>query len=505
MNILYRACASKMNYQLNLLEILRKKEIFEKCTVISQTLDHGDCYPEKFYHEIKAGHGYHASYNAICNYDALPAVPKSVWQEMLPYKSTIMDTMCRIYNIHLMTYDEMEMLYVKHVRFWHWVLTSDHIGFCFFATVPHTAWEYTVYALAKIKKIPTLLISEQWIPELCSVATDLSNIGNSAAVCYKLHEKIGTDEAAHAFYNKILKDRIVSTKKEKKDVLDSIDRWCREHFHKPVSKTIIKRAEMKKRFREGNDPYITIRTIWNCDADIKYNIRQHIFDRKLKRIEYYESRLAGRVSLKKKYILFPMQYTPESTTLPQAGVFSNQLLTLQLLAEAAGERGIRVYVKEHWTQRGRMQEFYNELSAIPNVYFAKSSIDNDILIEHAYMVASQTGTCILEAFIRCIPCLSFAYSAVSEAPGVYYVSSKEEILNAIDTARKKRPTAEEAKKYFASICKTSVRTSLDWKENGNYSIQEYSKDVVDLITDYTEKGMPDDYYYENKNLKIKYF
>ena len=136
-----------------------------------------------------------------------------------------------------------------------------------------------------------------------------------------------------------------------------------------------------------------------------------------------------------------------------------------------------------------------------SVYLLRADLRNDTLVEHAYMVASQTGTCIVEAFLRCIPCLVFAYNASAEAPGVYYVESKEDIVRAIDrTNSQKRASAEDAKKYFAAICKTSVRSCLDWTSNRKYTTQVYMTDVVELITDYIKMGMPDNYYYENKNI-----
>lgn len=510
MNILYRACASKENYQLHVLEELRAEKVFERCTVISQTLDSGDRYPEKYYHEIQAGHGYHASYNAICDYDALPAVPKSVWQEMLPYKSTIMDMTCRIYNMHLMTYDDMEILYIKHVRFWNWVLMSDKVEFCFFTTTPHTAWEYTIYALAKIKKIPTLIIDENWARGICSVATDISNLGSSAAECFKKYKTIGMDQESYAFYCKTKDPNNVTTKSEKRKLLKNKIKFRRKCFNKPVIKTIRKRTQMKKRFKRGDDPFITIRTIWNCNADVEYALKQKIHRQRLKSLRYYDKKLAANVSLREKYILFLLQYTPEATTVPKAGVFGNQLVTVQLLAEAAKEKGIKIYVKEHWVQDGRKAAFYNELSMIPNVYFVRTDVDNNILMKHAYMVASQTGTCIVEAFIRRIPCLMFAYNASTEAPGVYLAGSKEEIINAIDAVgtagrmgRKKRPSEDAVRKYFAAICKTSVRSSLDWTENRKYTVQECTADIVSLITDYIGQGMPETYYYENKNMEIE--
>lgn len=145
MNILYRPCASKENYVLNVLEALRERKLFERCTVVSQTLDDGDRYPEEYYHEIKAWYGYQTSYNVICNYDELPAIPKSIWIALLPYKSTILDLTGRAYDMHILNYEEMELRYIKHVRFWNYILDTDKIGFCFFCNC--SAYSLGIYHL----------------------------------------------------------------------------------------------------------------------------------------------------------------------------------------------------------------------------------------------------------------------------------------------------------------------------------------------------------------------
>ena len=140
--------------------------------------------------------------------------------------------------MHILTYEEMELRYIKHVRFWNYILDSEQIRFCFFSTVPHTAWEYTIYALAKVKEIPTLLIDEHWIPELCSVATDICKIGESAVTCFKKHDAIPMDYIAQAFYDKVIVKHASYSDKEKEEALNITYRWRKETFFKPIPKML---------------------------------------------------------------------------------------------------------------------------------------------------------------------------------------------------------------------------------------------------------------------------
>ena len=179
-------------------------------------------------------------------------------------------------------------------------------------------------------------------------------------------------------------------------------------------------------------------------------------------------------------------------------MFSSQISTIQLLAEAAKEKDMVLVVKEHWVQWKRNKKIYNELSMIKNVLLVNDEYDNGELMKNATMLASHTGTCIIEGMLTGIPVLAFANNVAMYAPGVYRVGTKEEICKAIDHACKiYKYDGKIAKAYYAAICKTSIRGYLDWDSNAYYSIEDCKSDIIELIDNYVNSGMPDDYYFEN--------
>lgn len=493
MNLIYRGCASKENFQLSILEELKMKGVFDHCTIISQTLDDGDCYSHKYYHEIRSEIGYNSKYEL--EFGAIPTAPKRIWEELLPYKDNALNMTGRVYNMHFMNYEEMNLLYIKNVEFWNWILDSDEIDMAFFTAIPHCLWEYVLYALCKVKGIPILLIDGHWVEGMCSVATNIENLGCNTIKYYNKKFPARLDQVGLDFYNEARKQiTSISAKEKKKEYLIQ-ERFIKECFYGSLFDDVKKilgciwRRNRSKEMRRRRFEFYTKQFIMH--------VRQRINKRKCVGRAYFNKYASKKINLEDRYIVFFLQYEPEQTTLPKAGVFCCQLLSVKLLAEACEELNIKLYVKEHWSQNIRQKDFYLELKKIPNVFFVDSESPNLLLIDKAIMVASQTGTCILEAFLRGKPSIMLAYNAVSDAPGVHYVSSKEEVINAIKEADQEIKR-EEIERYFDAICKTSVRHFLDWPKKWVYSKEVYISDVVELIMDFVKQGMPKEYYYERE-------
>ena len=201
-----------------------------------------------------------------------------------------------------------------------------------------------------------------------------------------------------------------------------------------------------------------------------YNINRdfHIYFKTLKRylntsnIRYY-NRIAENFDSNKKYIYFALQQTPEATTLPLAGVFENQLLSIQMLAYSAQKFGVEVYVKEHYVQLVREKDFYKELRRIPNVRLIKTTDDTYQVICGAIAVATQTGSCIWEGIIRKKNALVFGTCCFWKgAPGVHFINSVEKCQNVIKRILEGKDEINEydVTKYLEAIDQKTVETFL---------------------------------------------
>jgi hypothetical protein len=120
-----------------------------------------------------------------------------------------------------------------------------------------------------------------------------------------------------------------------------------------------------------------------------------------------------------RFVLFPLHFQPEATTLVQAPLYVDQLALLRDLA-ASLPVGHRLYVKEHVSSRGRRPlEFYNAIRAIPAARLLGPDEDTWALIRAAAVVAVITGTVGWEALMFEKPVVTFGDIFFNIHPSVY--------------------------------------------------------------------------------------
>lgn len=497
MNILYRGCASKRGYQSRILRELYKKGIFTKCTIVTQSLDDRDKYPKNIYHEIPAHIGYATKYNNICDMDAIPEPSEELLRELRQYENEAFNMTCRNYHMHIMHFDEMAREYWQHVKFWNWVLEEDKIDFVFLTTTPHHVWEYIIYALAKVKKIPVLIISVANVPGLNEVGTSLDNLGKNTSICYEKMLACDMDENVQNFYDRVLTQKAYMPIKEREKNLNRQKKWVYNTYHRRLVNQVIKNEAIWKDIIEKRTKD-KLRKDW---AIYKNNISMilRIVGGSLNQRDarYYNKVVAQAVNYNKKYIYYALQYFPESSVLPRAGVFWNQLLAIKMLAKVGKKYDVAVYVKEHWIEEARTKAFYDELTHIDNVYRVSTGEDTYKIIEHAIAVSSMTGTCMNESIIKGKPVITFANHCLCGAPGVFRVGSEEEVEQALKDilSPKFEVNAEEVKRYYSAMSKTLVKGYLDWPEKPEYDLRDCIKETVQVIEAFVRDGMKEDFCY----------
>jgi hypothetical protein len=120
-----------------------------------------------------------------------------------------------------------------------------------------------------------------------------------------------------------------------------------------------------------------------------------------------------------KYVLYPIHFQPEASTLVQAPLYVDQV---NLLREIAASLPIdhRLYVKEHVSNRGRRSlEFYDQIKAIPSVRLLGPDEDTWMLIREASVIAVITGTVGWEGLLFDKPVVTFGDVFFNLVPQVY--------------------------------------------------------------------------------------
>lgn len=134
-------------------------------------------------------------------------------------------------------------------------------------------------------------------------------------------------------------------------------------------------------------------------------LRRQRFDRLLVRHFDIGAGDAGR--LPDKYILYALQYTPESSINALDPYFVDQTRVIDALLLSL-PRGFQLVVKEHPAMYGiRPASFYRTLRRKPGLVLVHPSSDTRELATRAALIATVNGTIGLEAFLLDRPCIMF--------------------------------------------------------------------------------------------------
>jgi len=125
------------------------------------------------------------------------------------------------------------------------------------------------------------------------------------------------------------------------------------------------------------------------------------------------SRFARDISTESRYGIYFLHCQPEANTMPEAGIYYDQLQVIKKLSDALPS-DTTLLVKEHPSTfsrecdvRYRPNGFYARLCEIRNVKICPIDSSTFSLIDNSKFVASISGMCMTEALARSIPVISF--------------------------------------------------------------------------------------------------
>ena len=119
------------------------------------------------------------------------------------------------------------------------------------------------------------------------------------------------------------------------------------------------------------------------------------------------------------YVLFPIHFQPEASTLVQAPYYLNQEALIEDISKSLPV-GHRLYVKEHLTNRGRRPlSFYKHIKSTFGVRLLGPDADTWSLIQGAAAIAVITGTMGWEGILFKKPVITFGEVFFNMYPGVY--------------------------------------------------------------------------------------
>jgi hypothetical protein len=171
---------------------------------------------------------------------------------------------------------------------------------------------------------------------------------------------------------------------------------------------------------------------------------------KIKKINKYHFSLCSKPILTDRYIYLAMHFQPESNTIPEAGIFSDQYLIASALAEHLPDDIDKIYVKEHpfqiksWpdnleTMHIRSENFYRKLASMDRVVLIDPFFDSKTLIQNSQAVCTVAGTTGWEALKMGKPAILFGNPWYSACKNCVVYNFEKDFKNKIDTLLRMSP------------------------------------------------------------------
>lgn len=247
------------------------------------------------------------------------------------------------------------------------------------------------------------------------------------------------------------------SQKEQKKAMDFLQEF-EEHEQKPEYMNISGREPkfhwsfmflpvgwLMKRFRpKNNNPF----------AYIYYKLYANILDPAVFYFRYHFSkRYYHKADFDKKYVLFPLHFQPETTTLVWAAKYEKQLFLIDSLAKSLPSDTL-LYVKEHYACLGhRTISFYKQLRNYPNVILISPWENTRELSLKAEAVVVLTSTVGWEAALMRRPVILCGRVFYENMPGVMRVN---DIYNQYQSTLNawKKPTRDDIAHYLCEFFRT---------------------------------------------------
>lgn len=495
LNIYFEGIDSYHGYQSGLLNMLDERVHFDKCLMVNKQHDDEDHYDEKKVELIDYDICTNCRYEEQYDMNDLLPLSRELIEAMSPYEPMALKMLMRITEFDIFGFEEAKGLYLKHLRFWNHMLTTREIQFVVLNGVPHHTHDYVIHCLAKIKNIPMSIMTPMSIPYRLFGGDDLNDLWRRTTQTYEqmpegeveLPADIEHYYQAVQYKNIGMDDGLVHGGKFKK----SHHQFHTRHMLSYIDGKNV-RHRLWSRWKHGLKLSLTEHD-WSNYAEYKRRNKQdkrlvRMTKRKLhtmKDLKDY-NKIAELPDYSKPFVVYMIHMQPEATTLPQAGVFVEQFLAVQILSKALENTGINLYVKEHFVQPYRSAEFYEKFKEIRGVHLIKSTVDSKELLRHCLASSTCTGTIIIESIINGKPALVFGNGGTEKGPGIFKVGSMEECKKALETIQAPDYTIDQkdVRRYFKAFADHSIYTYIDPRRaesNPALTIEQSQRNVVEWI------------------------
>lgn len=318
-----------------------------------------------------------------------------------------MDMLSRAFFFQNKPVQEYLNIYNLLLDYFYFLLTHQKIELIIFDDAPHDGPNYLLYCLAKEMGICTLLVCQSFFPDRFFYTYDIEDFGLFENIPefqemenIKLQRKYEKD----LFYMK--PDSLGMKMRKKLTILFNFSTWKQQRME------VLRQSLCKY---DG----LYDQVLQHAIRKISEHKREKEYRRRVKAL------FVDKIDKQAKFVYFPLHLQPEMTTSALGGVYCDQLLAVERLANWLPPDW-EIVVKENPKQsnfmRGKL--FFERLRAIPKVRVVALETNTYELIKNCQFVATISGTAGWEAISGGKKTVIFGKAWYRFLPGVFYYSEE---------------------------------------------------------------------------------
>jgi hypothetical protein len=394
-------------------------------------------------------------------------VPSPLDKELLSalsvHESIFLKMMDRFSYNGALTYKERIATYHSQLMYWKGALEHFKPDVIVYSIAPHLGYDYVLYAVSRMMKIPTVIFERTSLPGFVYPVTSFED--GSEIIRKTYTEALKKKNGQEISLTPEVAAHLDNLSKSYDQAMPFHQKYKLNHFKRrgDVGGTALLLLRIARDFiiahtiKKGNSHYL---------RKTYYQNKGHLKKRKL--LAHYQQ-LADVVNLEVPYVFVALQCEPERQSCPCGGVFTHQYVMIDLLSKLVPE-GWKIYVKEHPSQfkvsqmaeRAKTFEFYDMIASIPKVELVPLTYTSFQLIECAKASATVSGTVGWESVVRGTPTLLFGYSWYRDCKGVFVTHTVEECKKAIRKIKNGYKVNMNEVRCFAQVVEScSVRGYVD--------------------------------------------
>lgn len=393
-----------------------------------------------------------ANYKGKLENDSLIPIDSALMKAFEPYMLFLIKLIERnqFYDV---SFEERLAIALTHIEYWNTVIERQKVDLFVTNNVPHNEYQYTLYALCKIKGVKFICIYNSPVPGYSYVLDNIDNHAPEIAQVYsRLKNKFAETDIADIPLDALHENVFVTQSGN-----DSAQKIPSYMLDGSVPCLIEKPETLK-------DKLTTLKYILDIFLNFRdwysYFLRYTKYVNGKNYFKNWNSLIKPYNMTKEKYFYFPLHYQPEATTMPLGGYYVWQLFAIKMI-NACLPKDVFLYVKENPKQgiQARTLDFPQTLASLSQVKLMPRQEDTYQLSAHSIATASIIGTAIWEGLFMGKPALMFGNFITEHAPGVFKVATNADCKRAIDKILSTNccPTHKDMKIFLCAMQEISTK------------------------------------------------